>query len=202
MHAAIREDPTAAPKEEWSGDRAKYKRQIKVRKGREGGREGGRGGGGEGASGWTPPLPPRNVCECFMSPLSGMAGALVWIIRSSSSFLLLPPPPSSPPLPSFLSLLPFSPFPTPLTHSSRTRSARPAWRRRRRPWRRLPVPATRWRRRTTSRAPWHEEGGGGEGGRGGGRGCRARGAWAMTSQGGERGKKNQKHDLTTCNHHV
>lgn len=30
VHAAIREDPTAAPKEEWSGDRAKYKRQIKL----------------------------------------------------------------------------------------------------------------------------------------------------------------------------
>jgi len=30
VHAAIREDPTPAPKEAWSGDRAKYKRQAKV----------------------------------------------------------------------------------------------------------------------------------------------------------------------------
>jgi len=42
VHAAIREDPTAGAKEEWSGDRAKYKRQIKVRKSK-GGREGGKG---------------------------------------------------------------------------------------------------------------------------------------------------------------
>jgi hypothetical protein len=48
VHTAIREDPTAAPKTEWEGDRTKYKRQGKVRR-REGGKD-------RESSGWKKPV--------------------------------------------------------------------------------------------------------------------------------------------------